>query len=60
MITKTVTLKEDTNDKVYSQFVDDCKSQNIFVACGNPDDKWVMIRFKNVENYEAWLDELVI
>ena len=54
-VTKVITLKENTPDEVYSRFVDLAKKQGVFKACGNPDEKWIMVKFDNEVECLAWM-----
>lgn len=54
MIVK-IKLKNKTSDNDYTQLCNKTENQGIFVACGNCDDKWIMLRFDNNIDYLAWL-----
>lgn len=58
MILKTIKLKEDTPDKTYTEFCNLCERQGVFRACGNCDDKWIMVNFENELDYLAWIFSL--
>jgi len=55
MIIKTIQLKNDTPDHVYTQMCNVTETQGIFKACGNCDDKWIMVQFEDEISYVAWL-----
>lgn len=51
---RTITLKPDTPDNVYTDLCNTMTKQGVFNACGNCDDKWVMGRWEDEFDYLAW------
>lgn len=54
-ILKKISLSESISNKDYRKFVDMTKRQGIFTACGNTEDKWVIVRFEDELDESAWL-----
>ena len=43
------------SNRYYKKFVEMTERQGIFTACGNTEDKWVMVRFEDELDESAWL-----
>ncbi len=55
MILKQINLKPETPDEVYKDFCEMVQAQGVFKACGNPDEKWIMVQFEDEVDYFAWV-----
>lgn len=58
MITKIIELKPEVSDQTYTAFCNKAEKDGVFVACGNPDDKWILVQFENKIDMVAWLTTL--
>jgi hypothetical protein len=54
VVIKKVSFKKDTSDNVFSEFVKITEAQGVFHSCGNPDNKWVCLKFENEIDCLAW------
>lgn len=54
-ILKRISLSKTMSNRDYKRFVEMTERQGIFTACGNVDDKWVMVRFEDELDESAWL-----
>ncbi len=54
MIIKQINLKPDCPDEVYTEFCEMTQRQGVFKACGNPDEKWIMVQFETEIDYISW------
>lgn len=54
MIIKKLTLKETTSDKEYTELCNTLEKQGVFRGCGNCDNKWIVVGFKDEVDYLAW------
>lgn len=54
MIIKKLTLKPDTPDHEYTRLCNTAEKQGVFRACGNTDDKWIMLTFEDEIDFLAW------
>ena len=60
MIIKKVTLNPDTPDEIYTEFGEMMQEDGVFKACGNPDNKWVMGRWKSEEQFNEWMNGFTV
>jgi hypothetical protein len=54
MITITIILNPETEDRIYTELCDKMERQGVLRACGSCDDKWVMGKWDSEEDYLAW------
>ena len=52
---RTITLKKDTPLKTYTDFCNKAEKDGCFVACGSPDNMWIMVGFDNEASFQAWI-----
>jgi len=52
---RTINLKKGTPTKTYTDFCNKAEKDGVFVACGNPDNMWIMVRFDNEISFKAWI-----
>jgi hypothetical protein len=55
MYQKTIKLKKGTPSETYTAFCNKAEKDGVFVACGNLDDMWIMVRFDNEMSFKAWI-----
>jgi len=55
MIKQQIQLKNETPDSEYTKFCNMCEKDGVFVACGNCDDKWIIVKFEDELDQLAWL-----
>jgi len=54
-IIKRIDLKVETTDEVYKKFVEMCEKDKVFLSCGNPDNKYIIVRFEDKIDEAAWM-----
>jgi hypothetical protein len=54
-IIKKITLNQNTTDKDYRRFVEMCENDGVLLSCGNPDNKFVIVKFADEIDEAAWL-----
>ena len=45
----------DCADKFYTQLCNQAEKDKVFKACGNVDEKWIMLRFSTEKQKEDWI-----
>lgn len=55
MYQKQIKLKPETPDSTYTDLCDIMQKQDVFVACGSCDDKWILGKWENEMDFAAWL-----
>ncbi len=54
-IIKKITLNTNITVKAYTQFVELCERDGEHLSCGNPDNKFVIVKFDDEIDEAAWL-----
>ena len=54
-IIKKICFSKNMSNIDYKKFVEMTERQGIFKACGNTEDKWVMVKFEDELDESAWL-----
>ena len=55
----TIRIDLKTNQiKEYKRIIVQAKTDNVFKACGNPDDPWIILKFEEKEQLLVWLDDV--
>ena len=54
-IIKRIDLNPTTSDKVYKQLVEICERDGVFLSCGNPDNKYIIVKFEDAIDEAAWI-----
>jgi len=60
MYQRTINLKKGTSIKIYTAFCNKAEKDGCFVACGSPDEMWIMVRFEDEISFKAWIVSLCI
>jgi hypothetical protein len=55
MVLQKLTLKKSTTDIEYTRLCNFAEKQGIFRACGNCEEKWILLHFETDTDYLAWL-----
>jgi hypothetical protein len=55
LIIKKITLKPDLTVKAYTHFVEMCEMDGVLLSCGNPDNKFVIVKFDDEIDEAAWM-----
>ena len=57
---RTINLKKGTPTKTYTAFCNKAEEDSVFMACGSPDDMWIMVRFEDEISFKAWIMALSV
>lgn len=60
MYQRTINLKKGTSKKTYTAFCNKAEKDGCLVACGNPDEMWIMVRFEDEISFKAWIVSLAV
>jgi len=53
-----IKIELECTDKQYTRLCNQAEKDGIFKACGNPDKKWLMLRFVNELQKNEWLEKM--
>ena len=51
---KKITLNESATDAAYKDLCETMEKQGVFAGCGNCDDKWIIGKWEDEEDYLDW------
>ena len=58
MFMRKIQLKKNTKLKTYTAFCNQAEKDKCFVACGSPEDMWIMVSFETETDFKAWIVSL--
>jgi hypothetical protein len=54
-----VKIDVECSDRDYTRLCNQAENDSVFKACGNPDKKWLMLRFATENQKLKWLNDWI-
>jgi len=53
-LTRKIVLNPETQDHIYTELCSRMEKQEVFVTCGNCDDKWIIGKWEDEVDFLVW------